>query len=106
MIRGTTTVLLAALFLALVACSGGTRLDASSDEAMYESMTAIQEELPADQRAEFDEALQIVIASQVDFSELEGMENPEKAIEEKIRKAIHGKSASQIIAMADKVKNR
>src|SRR5690625_7932124 len=69
MIRGTTTVLLAALFLALVACSGGTRLDASSDEAMYESMTAIQEELPADQRAEFDEALQIVIASQVDFSE-------------------------------------
>lgn len=106
MIRGMTTVLFAALVLTLAACSGGTRLDASSDEAMYESMTAIQEELPADRRAEFDEALQIVIASQVDFSELEGMENPEKAMEEKIRKAIHGKSADQIIAMADKVKNR
>src|SRR5690625_869592 len=106
MIRGMTTVLFAALVLTLAACSGGTRLDASSGEAMYESMTTIQEELPAGRRAEFDEALQIVMLSQVDFSELEGMENPEKAMAEKIRKAIHGKTASQIIAMPDKVNNR
>ncbi|HLS05687.1 MAG TPA: DUF6694 family lipoprotein [Wenzhouxiangella sp.] len=106
MIRHLSLVFLVALLVALTGCSDGTRLDASSEQAMQESITAIQGELPADKRAEFEEAVLIVMASQVDFSELEGMDNPEKAMEEKVRKAIHGKTASQIIAMAEKVKNR
>ena len=92
------------LLLASAGCSKPT-IDASSDEAMKTSSQKVRESLPESKRAEFDEAIQLLAFSQIDMKDLisEGAIGA-GGIEGKMRSALNGKTADQVIAEAARIK--
>lgn len=92
------------LALVLVAGCSEPTLDASSDETMKASSQKVRENLPESKRAEFDEALQILAFSQIDMKDLfaEGAAGA-GGLEGKMRGALDGKTADQVIAEAARI---
>lgn len=82
------------------------KVDGTSDETMKDSIAKVRESLPDDKKPEFDEALQILAFSQFDFGELmaAGMTDNTDFLESKMRIAVNGKTADQIMAEANKIK--
>lgn len=93
------------LALALVAGCSEPTIDTSSDDAMKVSSQKVRESLPESKRAEFDEALQILAFSQIDMKDLfaEGAIGA-GGLEGKMRSALDGKTADQVIAEAARIK--
>lgn len=54
-----------ALALLLTACDK-PKIDASSDQSMKESIQKVRESLPADKKAQFDDAVKVVAFSQIE----------------------------------------
>lgn len=98
-----SNLLLAVTLAAVAGCSEPT-IDASTKEAIESSSQRVRDSLPETQQAEFDEALKILAFSEVDVNDLlaEGAVGS-SALEEKMRTALDGKTASEIIAEADKI---
>jgi hypothetical protein len=93
-------------FIALVALSGCSdpTIDASSDESMKQSVQEVREALPESQRADFDEALQILAFSQIDMKDffVEGAAGTGN-LEGKVRQSLDGKTGEQVIAEAERI---
>lgn len=96
--------LVAAISLLIAGCSD-PRIDASTEETMRTSSEKVRNSLPDSRRAEFDEALQVLAFNQVDINDLfsEG-EISAVNIENKIRSALNGKAAEEVIAEAERLK--
>lgn len=93
------------LILALLVGCGQPRVDTSTDEAMEASLKEVRESLPENQRAEFDSALQTLAMSRVDFAELlsTGKAPDAEAAARDLKSTLHGKTAGEIVAAADRV---
>jgi hypothetical protein len=97
-------VMFASLASIMVGCSEPT-IDVSSDEAMKSSSQKVRESLPESKRADFDEALQILLFSQIDMKAIftEGAAGVGN-LEGKMRSTLDGKTADEVIAEANKIK--
>lgn len=96
--------MIAALAFFMAGCSD-PKIDASTDEAMKASSQKVRESLPDSKRAEFDEALQVLAFSQIDMKDLftEGATGA-GSLESKMRSALDGKTAEEVIAEAERIK--
>src|SRR5690606_21941344 len=96
--------MIAALIFVMDGCSD-PKLDASTDEAMKASSQKVRESLPESKRAEFDEALQVLAFSQIDMRDLfaEGAAGAGN-LESKMRSALDGKTAEEVIVEAGRIK--
>ena len=80
-------------------------IDTSSDESMEHSLQKVRESLPESDRKEFDESLQLLAFSQINLEDI----LTEKVVgsnlaESKMKESLHGKTASQVISDAERVK--
>ena len=80
-------------------------IDTTSDESMKKSSQVVRESLPENEREEFDEALQLLVFSQIDLKDLFvedvlGSGN----LESKIKGSLHGKTALQVISKAARIR--
>ena len=79
-------------------------IDTASDESMEQTSLEVRESLPESEREKFDEALQLIAFSQIDFEDIfaQGTAGSED-IESKMKESLHGKTASQVIAEAGRI---
>lgn len=92
------------LTFVMAGCSD-PKIDASTDEAIKASSQKVRESLPESRRAEFDEALQALAFSQIDMRDLfaEGTAGAGN-LESKMRSALDGKTAEEVIVEAERIK--
>ncbi|MCH2341459.1 DUF6694 family lipoprotein [Pseudomonas sp. NPDC047963] len=96
-------ILIAALAAILVGC-GEPKLDGSTEEAMKASVEKVSAKLETAKRAEFQEAIQVVAFSEMNFGAvMKGEESPEK-MAGKMYGALDGKTADEVIARASAIK--
>lgn len=99
------TMLIATSVL-LFGCAGSApKIDASSDETLRTSIAEVRASLPENQRTEFDDAIQVVMLSEIDLMKLFAAGSSGSAIlEAKAKEAVHGKTGAEIIASAKSLK--
>jgi len=103
-IMQTKSIILALGFTLLLTACVKPRVDTSSDETMKRSIKAARESLPENERAKFDESLKIVALSQIDFSDMIATgSSGVNLTETKVKEALAGKTAEEIIASADRI---
>lgn len=96
--------LLLVLCLLLTGC-GKPKIDTSTDDSMKASIEKVKASLPEDKKAEFEEALKIVVFSNLDLSDLfQQSQLDTGATERSMKEALHGKTGLEIIAMAEDVR--
>lgn len=115
--RNPAGLLAAILLLALTACSGGPRIDASSPQALSTSTKALRDHLPEDKRQAFERDLMVIVGNALDPREVsvyaaeQSRAVPtEPAILAKLRPELHGldrkglhkKAEQSKIQLADK----
>lgn len=88
----------------LAGCSD-PKIDASSNEAMKASVEKVRKSIPEAKRKEFDEAMRVLVVSQIDMKDLfaagaAGVGN----LEGKLRQSVDGKTGDQVIAEAERVR--
>ncbi|MDY0301431.1 MAG: hypothetical protein RBQ99_07600 [Trichlorobacter sp.] len=91
------------LTLSMVGCSKPT-IDASSDESMQSSVQKVRKRLSDAKQAEFDEAIQILAFSQIDLAAIIAGGASSVSVEAKMKGALNGKTAEEVIAQAAQVK--
>ncbi len=100
----TKSIIFALGMTLLLAACAKPRIDTSSDEAMKKSIDAVRESLPEKERAKFDESLKIVAFNQMDFSTMIAAgSSGVNLTETKVKQALAGKTAEEIIAAADRI---
>lgn len=102
-------LVLAALSTVLMGCAE-PRIDTSTPESTSSSIAKVRESLPQDKRADFDSALQVVMMNQVDlgavlFQAFASATPDVGAYQTKFKNAINGKTGSEIIADAQRIKS-
>lgn len=101
--RKKMIVVILGLTVLMAACAK-PRIDTSSDETMKSSLASVRESLPENERAKFDESLQIVALSHLDFSSIIASgSSGVNLTETKVKQALAGKTAEEIIATADRI---
>ena len=103
--RNLRILAIALMALLMAACSGGEpAMDTSTDEAMESSYTEIAESLSDEKRRKFEEALSSVYMD----GALNHMDSDmsEDEIMDRINEDVHGKTADEIIAMAENSEER
>jgi hypothetical protein len=89
--------------MAITGCSDPT-IDASSEAKMKESVAKVRESLPEAKRTDFDQAVQLIAFSQIDMKSLFANGGADAGdVEGKMREALNGKTAEQVLAQAEKI---
>lgn len=89
--------------MAITGCSDPT-IDASSEAKMKESVAKVRESLPEAKRSDFDQAVQLIAFSQVDMKSLFANGGADAGdMEGKMRDALNGKTAEQVLAQAEQI---
>jgi hypothetical protein len=84
-------------------CSQQPAIDASSDEALQASFAKLMEGLSKEEADRLNEALKEVMSSSL--NDMSGTEARDPAARtERARKAVDGKTASDVLAEADRIK--
>ncbi|MFZ5764158.1 MAG: DUF6694 family lipoprotein [Thermodesulfobacteriota bacterium] len=97
-------IALVLITLIMAGCSRPT-VDASTEETLKSSVAKVKASLTPDKQAEFEEAIQILAISQIDFgSVFSGKIEIIDDLQLKIKETINGKTAEQIITEANQVK--
>lgn len=96
---------LAPLIFFLAAC-GEPTLDLSSEAAFSDSMERVQNALSDGKREEFRDAMRIILLSQIDPMEflsgsLQQSPNPTPKADARLKALLHGKTAEEVIALAE-----
>ena len=80
-------------------------IDTSTDESIRQSSQKVRESLPEAERAKFDEAIQLLAFSKINLKDIftEGAAGAGN-LESKMKESLNGKTASQIIAEAERIK--
>jgi hypothetical protein len=91
--------------LILLAGCGQPTVETSSDERMKESIAEVRESLPENRRDEFDQALLTISMSQVELGAAltEGKTPDQESVVQDLKEALGGKTAEEIIAVADSI---
>ncbi len=91
--------------LVLLGGCGGPTIDASSDEALKQSIENVRQALSDSERAKFDEAISILALSQIDMKTLlaDGVLGS-GSLEGKVRQSLDGKTGEQVIAEAERIR--
>jgi hypothetical protein len=92
----------AALLLALLLTACTPKIDPSTPETTQASIEKIQNRLSEEEREQFSTALGIVIATAMGGGYKDVGDTPE--VRKRVRAALDGKSAQDIIAEADRIK--
>jgi hypothetical protein len=93
-------LLLFCCVLALSGC-GEPKLDGTSEETMKASVVQVASKLPAEKKAKFEKAVQVVAFSKVSFKDVvSGKQTPEH-IASGMFAELNGKTADEVIASAD-----
>ncbi len=95
-------ILMLFLFLSFLQC-GSPKIDSSTEESTEKSIQKIRESLPENKRSEFDEALQTLLFGQIDLADIMAENSDPKDLQDKFKKAIHGKTADEIISESNRV---
>jgi hypothetical protein len=102
-----TKYLLIPIFIIIAGCSEPT-IDGSNEDSIQQSIEQVRTSLPESEQDAFDEAVQILAFSQIDFSDImsagAGLESGESALLSKMGSAIDGKTGQQIIAEAERIR--
>ena len=103
-LRGSYAVLMLVLAaMAITGCSDPT-IDASSEAKMKESVAKVRESLPEAKRTDFDQAVQLIAFSQIDMKSLFANGGADAGdVEGKMRDALNGKTAEQVLAQAEQI---
>ncbi|WP_062810871.1 DUF6694 family lipoprotein [Alcanivorax sp. NBRC 102028] len=89
--------------MAITGCSDPT-IDASSEAKMKESVAKVRESLPEAKRSDFDQAVQLIAFSQIDMKSLFANGGADAGdMEGKMRDALNGKTAEQVLAQAEQI---
>ena len=93
-----------AFLLVLWSACGSPSIDASSDESLERSLAAVRDDLDAEKEAEFEDALEVLVFSEIDLEDMlaDGVAGSHRA-EARIREVLDGKTADQVIAEAREV---
>lgn len=93
--------------LLLGACAE-PKIDTSSDDRMKASIAEARASLPEAKRSKFDTALQVLFFSGLSFGDVlrQGAAPGVGGIETRVKEALNGKSASDVIAAADSVRKQ
>lgn len=92
------------VFSILAGCSD-PKIDASSDEAMKASVEKVRKSLSETKQNDFDEAIQVLVFSQIDMKSLFSKNAAEAgSLEGKARELLDGKTGEQVIAEAERVR--
>lgn len=84
---------------------GKPTIDTSSDESFKASMEKVKASLPEDKHNAFEEAVQIVVFSDLDISDFwQAAEVDTGAAERKMKAALEGRTGEEIIALAAQLK--
>ena len=92
------------IMLVLAGCSKPT-IDASTDESMKASVEKVRNSLSEEEKIKFDEAMRIVAFSNIDVKDLfaDGV-LASNSLEGKMKQSLQGKTANDIIAQAESIK--
>ena len=89
--------------MTITGCSDPT-IDASSEAKMKESVAKVRESLPEAKRTDFDKAVQLIAFSQIDMKSLFANGGVDAGdVEGKMRDALNGKTAEQVLAQAEQI---
>lgn len=80
------------------------KLDGSSNEAMTASTAKIKESLTPEEVKKFEESLKIIALSELNLKSILSGEKSEVDFAGKMKKTLDGKGYSDVVAMADKIK--
>lgn len=95
------TLGITALCLFLTAC-GDPEIDISSDKALQQSIQKVREAMTDEKQRRFDDALNIITLRQLTMEPYASAGVNESAvIEERLKRALAGKTGDDIIAYAD-----
>lgn len=94
----------AALLLSLLLTACTPKIDPSTPETTQASIEKIQNRLSEEEREQFSTALGIVIATAMGGGYKDVGDTPE--VRKRVRAALDGKSAKDIIAEADRIKQQ
>ncbi len=83
-------------------CSQSPRIDSSTPESTAASIEKVQSALPPEKRDQFSVALSAVIANALGGGYRDVGDTPEGR--ERVRAALNGKSADEVIAAAEKIR--
>jgi len=100
-------LLFSSLFLIVWSCSGEPKIDTSTEENMKSSIERVRQSLPEEQRSQFDEAIQILAFSEIEFKDIlsKGVTGV-GTMEAKMKEAINGKTGREVITAAEEVKRK
>jgi hypothetical protein len=101
--RGALCVGLVTLAIALTGC-GSPKVDGSSEDAYKKSIAAVRESLDEGERKQFDEALQLLMMSRIDFSAMMSGAVTAETMASDMMLAMNGKTAQELIAEANRLK--
>jgi hypothetical protein len=97
-------VSLIALLIFLVGCQ--KTIDGSSEEAFQQSVSDMKEGMTEAEREKFDEALVVIAMKDVDLGAMmAGVQDGETIVSD-TRRALEGKSADEVLAWADEIRER
>ncbi|NQZ57867.1 MAG: hypothetical protein HRT88_10445 [Lentisphaeraceae bacterium] len=91
-------LMMSLLVLLLMAGGGDKKIDASTDEAMTQSIEEIKESLSGEKKKEFSEAVKLVALSGIGNLFAAAM-NPD-GVQDKLKEKLQGKTADEVIAAA------
>lgn len=97
-------VLLPLVLLLVAGCSEPT-IDASSDQAWSASIDKVRQSLPQEQKAKFDEAVQVLAFSQQDLTRFleEGISSISPT-RQQMKDVLNGKTGEEVIMEAERIK--
>lgn len=101
--KRVSIILFVALF-SLAACQ--PTVDGSSEEAMRDSIQKIKDELPDEKREEFNDAIMTVAFEDVSLKSMMAGTQDGESIKDGAMSKLDGKSADEIIAMAEEIEAR
>ena len=86
-------------------CDSEPRIDTSSDAVMKTSIEEVRSTLSSEEQEKFDEALQVLAFSGVTLENLftEGLTGGVSGLQGRFKETLQGKSASEVIAVADSI---
>ncbi len=89
----------------LIGCEEKVRaIDTSTDESMERTTNQIRESLTSNRLEEFDEALEILALSQINLEGVfSGAFADPTVVERRVKEMLHGRTADEIIAEADRI---
>lgn len=90
---------------------GKPKIDTTTDETMKTSIQKVKESLKADQQKEFEEAIKLIMFSQIDMraifaNAMAGKQMDQEKLQNDMKKSLHGKTGLEVIALAKEKKKQ